>query len=149
MSKKRFVDTKFWTDNYIVDKDPVEKLLFLYLLTNPLTNIIGIYEISIKQIAFDTGIDQDMVLKILGRFEEDGKIKYKKGWLALKNFVKHQVINASVIRGMARLIKDTPKELVDWIEFDKNFYQKIGKPLKKEIKKKEKSNIPATMRELP
>jgi len=29
MSKKRYVDTKFWDDNYIIEKDPNEKLLFL------------------------------------------------------------------------------------------------------------------------
>ncbi|MBA7590758.1 hypothetical protein ES708_32895 [subsurface metagenome] len=90
MSKKRYVDTKFWDDNYIIEKDPIEKLLFLYLLTNTLTNIIGIYEISTNRIAFDTGIDREMVDKILKRFEEDDKIKYENGWVAIKNFTKHQ-----------------------------------------------------------
>ena len=68
MAKNRYIDTKFWTDTYITNLDPIEKLLFLYALTNPHTNIAGIYEISIKQIAFDTGIDKEMVEKIFQRF---------------------------------------------------------------------------------
>ena len=44
MSKQRSVDTCFWDDRYITQLDPSEKLLFLYLLTNTLTNICGVYQ---------------------------------------------------------------------------------------------------------
>ena len=118
MSKKRYVDTKFWDDNYIMDKDPIEKLLFLYLLTNTLTNIIGIYEISIKRIAFDTGIDKEMVLKILERFEADNKIKYENGWVIIKNFIKHQLDNPKINAGMETLLKEVPSNLIKWANID-------------------------------
>ena len=119
MSKQRYVSTKFWQDNYIIDKDPIEKLLFLYLLTNPLTNILGIYEISIKIIAFDTGIDSEMVLKILERFEKDNKVKYFKGYIALKNFTKHQKDNPKINKGIEILISETPLELLSWVNIDR------------------------------
>ena len=118
ISKKRYIDTKFWDDNYIIDKDPIEKLLFLYLLTNTLTNIIGIYEISLKRIAFDTGIDNEMVDKILKRFEVDDKIKYENGWVALKNFTEHQLNNPKINTGIERLIKEVPDNLVKWVNID-------------------------------
>jgi hypothetical protein len=63
----RYINTNFWKDNYIADLDPSEKLLFLYLITNPRTNIAGIYELNLREIAFDTGFDVDMVKKILAR----------------------------------------------------------------------------------
>jgi len=69
MSKLRSVNTKFWDDTFIVDLDPKEKLLFLYLITNSLTNLLGIYEISIRKISFDTGLTPEMVQKGLERFE--------------------------------------------------------------------------------
>ena len=50
MSDTRMIKTKFWDDDYISYLDSVEKLLFLYCLTNPLTNIAGIYEITLKRI---------------------------------------------------------------------------------------------------
>ena len=119
MSKQRYISTKFWQDNYIIDKDPIEKLLFLYLLTNPLTNILGIYEISIKIIAFDTGIDSEMILKILERFEKDDKVKYFKGHIALKNFTKHQKDNPKINKGIEILISETPLELLSWVNIDR------------------------------
>jgi len=118
LSKQRYVDTKFWDDNYIVERDPIEKLLYLYILTNTLTNILGIYEISIRRIAFDTGIDKDMVIKILERFEKDNKIKYSNGFIVIKNFVKHQANNPKINKGIELLLKETPVGLIEWIDID-------------------------------
>ena len=116
MSKNRYVDTKFWDDAFIANCDPIEKLLFLYFLTNPLTNISGTYEIMLKRIAFDTGIDRDMVLKILERFEAAEKMKYSSGWIAIKNFIKHQKVNPNIQKGIEDGLKKAPADLVKWIE---------------------------------
>jgi hypothetical protein len=51
---QRIVNDEFWTDPYIEDLDPSEKLIFLYLITNPLCNIAGAYEIRLKRIAYET-----------------------------------------------------------------------------------------------
>jgi hypothetical protein len=69
MEKLRSVNTKFWNDPFIETLDNKEKLLFLYLLTNPLANILGIYEISLSRISFDTGLTIDTVEKALKGFE--------------------------------------------------------------------------------
>lgn len=90
MSKQRMIDTKFWDDNYTSNLDPIEKLLFLYCLSNTHTNICGIYEIPLKSIASDTWIDKNMVLKILDRFERDRKILFRDWWLVIFNFIKYQ-----------------------------------------------------------
>jgi hypothetical protein len=39
MAKQRYVRTSFWTDKYIEELSPNEKLIFLYLLTNECTNL--------------------------------------------------------------------------------------------------------------
>ena len=118
MSKKRYIDTKFWDDNYVMNRDPVEKLLFLYLLTNTLTNIVGIYEISLRRIAFDTGIDSEMVDKILKRFEADLKVKYEDNLVAIRNFTKHQLNNPKINTGMESLLKEVPEHLIEWVNID-------------------------------
>ena len=118
MSRQRYLDTKFWDDRYIVEKDPIEKLLFIYLLTNPLTNILGIYEISLSRIAFDTGLEQEMVLKILERFEKDNKVRYFEGYVALKNFTKYQANNPKINQGIKSLLKTVPVKLIEWINID-------------------------------
>ncbi len=116
MAKERVVNTRFWDDSYIMTLDPIEKLLFLYLITNPLTNIAGVYEISPKRIGFDTGLDRDMVVKILGRFEVDKKIFYRDGWVFVVNFVKNQKNNQSVQEGIKREIEALPNHIKELIQ---------------------------------
>lgn len=96
MAKLRSVDTHFWNDSYIVELDPIEKLLFLYLLTNPAAGLAGCFERALRQIAFDTGIDREMVVKIFDRFEASGKIIYRDGWVVMLNFLKHQNFNTNM-----------------------------------------------------
>jgi len=115
-TKKRYINTKFWDDNYIITLDPIEKMLFLYFLTNPLTNITGIYEISLRRIAFDTGIEMGAVSNILKRFKKDKRIYYADGWLYIKNFVKNQVLNPSIIGGIKNEMKLIPQSVL--LQFD-------------------------------
>lgn len=109
------VNTRFWIDDYISNLDPIEKLLFLYFLTNPSTDISGVYEIPIKTIAVDTGIDKEMVIKVVKRFEKDQKIKYKDGWVAIKNFIKHQKENPKVKRGIEISMTKCPQWCIDYV----------------------------------
>ena len=119
MSKNRYINTKFWDDEYISDLQPINKLLFLYLLTNTLTNICGIYEISIKRMVFDTGIKEHDIELILESFELDNKIKYEKGWLAIKNFIKHQKQSDkkedNINKGIISELKKVPTNLKEWV----------------------------------
>ena len=55
MGIKRLVDTSLWTDGKVDEFTPEDKYFMLYLLTNPFTTQLGIYELSIKQAAFQMG----------------------------------------------------------------------------------------------
>ena len=71
----RNIQMTFWTDPKIADDfTPEDKLFYLYLLTNPHTNLCGCYEISIKQMADDTGYTRERVEKLVARLEEDHKV---------------------------------------------------------------------------
>lgn len=107
------VNTRFWIDEYTSGLDPIEKLLFLYFLTNPATDICGIYEIPLKTVASDTGIEQETVKLILKRFRRDGKIFYKDGWVGIKNFIKHQSINPKVQKGIEIGLNKAPNDIKD------------------------------------
>ena len=113
MSKYRSVNTHFWDDTYTLSLDPTEKLIFLYLLTNPLTNISGIYEISLRRMANDTGIDKDMIAGIFTRFEKDKRVLYIDGYICLINFIKNQVLNPSVVEGIKRELNSIPTNVLD------------------------------------
>lgn len=116
--KQRIINDSFWTDPYIEDLDPSEKLVFLYLLTNPLCNIAWIYEIQPRRMAFETWFDKDMIEKILERFVNDNKILRVDNWVVIKNFAKNQSTNPNVVKGMQRIIDSLPEKVKACKGFD-------------------------------
>ena len=119
MARQRYINTDFWRDDYIEELDPLEKYLYMYCLTNPLTNIAGIYKISIKRIAFETGLDKDMVNKMLGRFQQHGKIGYIDGHIVIKNFIKHQKINPNIQKGINEVLSTITDDIKAFISLSK------------------------------
>ena len=67
----------------------------LYLLTNPHTTQLGIYEISVKRAAYEMGYSTDAVRALIERFERvHGVVFFSKetNEIAIKNFLRHSVI---------------------------------------------------------
>lgn len=95
MGIKRIVDTSFWTDGKVDEFTPEDKYFMLYLLTNPFSTQLGIYEISIKQAAFQLGYSMDAVKALVERFENKyGMIVFSKttNEIAIKNFLRHSIV---------------------------------------------------------
>ena len=95
MGIKRIVDTSFWTDGKVDDFSPEDKYFMLYLLTNPFSTQLGIYEISIKQVAFQMGYSMDAVKVLIERFENKYKMilfSPETNEIAIKNFLRHSII---------------------------------------------------------
>lgn len=95
MGIKRIVDTAFWSDGKVDEFSPEDKYFMLYLLTNPFTTQLGIYEISIKQVAFQMGYSMDAVKVLLDRFENKYDLiifSPKTNEVAIKNFLRHSII---------------------------------------------------------
>lgn len=80
MAIYRNVQLSFWTDNKVEDDfTPEDKFFYLYLLTNPQTNICGCYEASWSQMMQQTGYNKDTILRLLDRFENVHEIiKFNK-----------------------------------------------------------------------
>lgn len=133
MAKNRYVNTKFWDDSFIMELNTTEKLLFLYLLTNPLTNIAGVYEITPKRISFDTGISSSMLQKILKKFGEADRIYYHGQHIFIKNFIKHQQNNPKIHAGIQNFLKSPPEIVSAYVTEDKDRlyidYDKLRKAL--------------------
>ena len=121
MGIKRPVDTAFWTDGKVDAFSPEDKLFMLYLLTNPFSKQLGIYEISIKQAAFQIGYSEDAFRVLLDRFENKYKmILFSKetSEIAILNFLRHSVMKGGkpvedCIRKEMTLVKN--KSLIDFV----------------------------------
>jgi len=114
MSMERaMINTKFWSDNWVLEElDPIEKLLFLYYISNPSRNWAGLYELSLKVTAFHTGIDIDTVKRVTDRFDKVGKIYYTKGYLFIDNFTKYQTYNTNMAKHVESILDRTPKDVL-------------------------------------
>ena len=112
MAKHQIVNTRFWDDSYIARLTPNEKLLFLYLLTSPLTTIAGVYELPLKRVAFDTGLPPKEISAMFSKLENDGKLMRQDDWIGIVNFIKHQSLNPKVRQGIIAELKRAPHELV-------------------------------------
>lgn len=80
MALYRNIHLSFWQDTKVTDDfTPEDRYFYLYLLTNPHTNLCGCYEISIKQMANEMGYDVKKVDKLIERFSSiHNLIRYSK-----------------------------------------------------------------------
>ncbi len=112
MAKQRYINTRFWSDEWIGTLDPTEKLLYLYLLTNERTTIAGIYELPLKIMAVETGIEMETIGEILRRFKKDKKIIIADSWIRLTNFPKYQDNdNPKIKAGIDNVMSEIPFEI--------------------------------------
>lgn len=74
---------------------PEDKLFFLYLLTNPHTTQLGVYEISPKQMAWELGYSVEAVKVLLDRFENKYRLirfSEETSEIAVKNALRHNIV---------------------------------------------------------
>jgi len=91
----RLVYTEFWEDPKVMEEmTPEDKYFYLYLLTNPNTNMIGVYRITKKQMAFDLGYSSESINSILDRFINFHKLiiyNDKTREICIKNYGKYNL----------------------------------------------------------
>ena len=109
MAIYRTVSMSFWTDSKVVDEfTPEDKYFYLYLFTNPHTNLCGCYELSIRQVELETGYSKDAIYNLIKRFEE--------------------------VHDVVRYSKKTKEILLlNWNKYNWTTSEKFRKPLAKEL----------------
>lgn len=115
MSKHRVVKSDFWVDEYIEELSKLERYFFLYLLTNPNTNILGIYKNTFKRMIFETDFERPEIEEILAKFSEDDKVHFIDNHIIMVNFQKHQKPNDKMKTGIKKLLFSLPKPVIDFI----------------------------------
>lgn len=105
------INTDLWTDRWVRSINPLDRLLFVYLLSNSHTNICGVYELSDDVMAFEVGLNiKDIHDAFLPRLAP--KVYYKDGWVILPKFPKHQNIQSlDVAKGISREFACAPEHI--------------------------------------
>jgi hypothetical protein len=117
MSTQRYISTSFWDDEWIQTLDPSEKLLYLYLMTNPLTNIAGAYKITVRRMVFDTGFNAETISRLLGKFEKAKKAYHHQEYMILPSWPKHQKWEkkATIKIGIDSELKSIPEGIKEYM----------------------------------
>ena len=103
MAIYRNVMMNFWTDAKVADDfTPEDRYFYLYLFTNPHTNLCGCYEVSLKCMSYEMGYNKETIEKLLKRFEHEHDVVrydpttkeililnwYKYNWTSSEKFRK-------------------------------------------------------------
>jgi len=110
MAIYRSIQMTFWTDIKISENfTPEDKYFYLYLFTNPHTNLAGCYEISLRQMVSETGYSKETIERLIKRFSEIHKV-------AFYSYETCEVL------------------LVNWHKYNWTTSEKFRKPLETQIK---------------
>jgi hypothetical protein len=124
MAGYRQFHTKFWKDSWVIELDPLERYLFSYLFTNEQSSISGIYELPLKIIRNETGLELEFLKQSLEKFQCAKKIFYRDNIMWVVKMQQHHK-NASP-KTMTKVNND-----ISWIpDCDVKtaylYYQKTG-----------------------
>ncbi len=112
MATQRYISTSFWEDDWIASLDYPDRYFYMYLISNPHTNIAGVYKVTKRIMAFECGLDS-----IAERFAIFQKAKkayhFAEEWVIIPSWPKHQrVKERSNIRvGIDRILSDLPENV--------------------------------------
>ena len=100
----------FWTDSKVVDDfTPEDRYFYLYLFTNPHTNLCGCYEVSLNQIASEVGYNRESVARLVERF------------IKIHNVIRYSNETKEML-------------LLNWHKYNWTKSDRFRKPLEREIK---------------
>ncbi len=91
----RTIDCGIWDDPWISELDPISKLLFLYLLTNRRATACGVFEITLRAIAFETGLSSEQISDSLAALSPKVLFWEDLQTLWVRTFYRHQRANSN------------------------------------------------------
>jgi len=93
MAIYRTVHTTFWTDPFVESLNKDQKLFYLYILTNSKVHLSGIYEITKKLMAYETGFTLVEIQSLIKFFSDNNKMYYSEetNEVAISNWAKYNV----------------------------------------------------------
>lgn len=107
MATYRTIRMAFWNSPAIENMTPEQKLLYLYLFTSPHTNNLGVLSVTIRKIAFETGMEEEAVRECLGHLEFHERIVMEDGDIWVCGFIRHQCSTSPKILTSLRALLPT------------------------------------------
>jgi hypothetical protein len=112
MDVKRYLNTRIWADTWFENLEVDEKLVWIYLLTNQQTNLIGIYEIGLRRISNETGVEINRLQTVMERFANSLKAFHNGYFVVIPNSLAHQTLaNPNMEKSAKNIYDSLPLEI--------------------------------------
>ena len=116
MSEYRQLHRSFWESQSVEELDPVEKLAYLYLITGPQSNMEGIYKLSLRRMALETGLEKETCARICTRLEQAKLGGWFDGWACVTQATAHMPSGPKMRVHAEKLYAEIPKVVTDWMQ---------------------------------
>lgn len=106
------IATKFWQDEKVRELSDDGKLLYLYVLTSPHSNMAGYYVLPKPYVAYDLNWLPERLDKAFRELFRKGLIKYceRSAVILIPNFLKYNPMqNKNQAKGAARRVAELPE----------------------------------------
>lgn len=104
MANFRQVHTKIWKDDWFLELQPIHKLFFVYLFTNECASICGLYELSKRVMAFESGLTYQEIDEAFATFVDTEKAYYQDNVVWVANLRKYHETKSPKLQ--AKITKD-------------------------------------------
>lgn len=106
-------NTSFWYDSYIGELTNSERVLFIFLFTNPRVTTCGIYEFPDKQISGLLDIQRSELETIKSKFEADRRFYFHRGWIYIANFSTHNRFSSAenIVNNFKKELESVPADI--------------------------------------
>lgn len=143
-NKGRYVKvaTRFWTDEKVIEMDPEAKILYLYCLSSPHSNMAGYYRLPKQYIKADLNLSDEQLNKQFSKLLNKELIKYcnRSSVILIPNYFKYNTIqNVNQAKGAANRTSELPKNSLvkEYIQvirtYADKYYEELEKGLPKEF----------------
>ncbi len=107
---RRNVVTYFWLDDRVRNLPAAERYLFLYLISNPHSHISGIYQLTLKTIAYETGLAPKRIPGMIRSLVESNRIEFdaEANIVFVRNMIRYQASGIRDFRAAAKHVKRLP-----------------------------------------
>lgn len=107
----RQIDTGTWDDPWFAELDPDAKLLFLYLLTNRRSTAAGVFEITLRAMSFETGLDTKRINSALESISSRVEWWPEHQVVWVRNFLRHQAVSPKFYRSAWSEMREMPEDI--------------------------------------
>lgn len=116
MADYRTIKPTIWSDPYFEELNSYEKLLYIYLFSNPHINNAGVMKVSHRKIIFETFAEDVQFESAIKKFENDKKVMLFGEYIYVCNFIKHQTNTSSkMLINIHKQLELIPRDIVSVI----------------------------------